>query len=163
MSEKSLNIRVSNYTKLLSNGEIQTTYQRLVTVVQNLRTEFSKQYRAEYAVAKVLHGYLDYTYFYLQNDYLKSHKLKLSIVLNHQQASFELWLLGQTKDVQEEYWQRLKKLAWVDEETMPIYSIAELNLLDNPDFDDLEALFNSIHKQFEVRSREIFAALKAHE
>lgn len=81
---KSLNTQISFYKQALESGELQETYQSLVSIVQNLRTEFSKRYDGEYAVAGVLHGYLDFTYFYIQNSYLKSHKLKLAIVLNHQ-------------------------------------------------------------------------------
>jgi hypothetical protein len=108
MSGNNLNARISAYKKVLASGEIQKTYQSLVAIVQNLRTEFSKKYKSEFSVANVLHGYIDFTYFYLQNEYLKTGKLKFAIVLNHQQVHFELWLLGQTKDVQIRYWEKLK-------------------------------------------------------
>ena len=81
MSDKSLNTLVIAYKKWLANGEIQTTYQQLVAIVQTLRTEFLKKYSHQYKVAHVQHGYLDFTYFYLQNDYLKSQKLKFAVVL----------------------------------------------------------------------------------
>jgi len=161
LSGKSLNTRVAAYKESLANGEIQAVYQTLVGMVQNLRTEFSKKYNGEYAVAGVLHGYIDFTYFYLQNDYLKRNKLKFAIVLDHKQAIFELWLLGQTKDVQKRYWKKLKDVEWVNEDSMPEYSIFEISLLDEPDFDDIDALSESIHKRFESLSKEIFETLKA--
>lgn len=163
MSGKSLNDRISAYKKAFASGEIQKTYQSLVAIVQNLRTEFSKKYKGEFAVAKVLHGYIDFTYFYLHNEYLKKNKLKLAIVFNHHQVHFELWLLGQTKDVQTHYWERLKDVAWVNEEAMPEYSIFEITLLANPDFDDKKNLSESIHNAFESLSREVINTLKAYE
>lgn len=163
MSGKSLNTLVSAYKELLANGDIQTTYQSLVGIVQNLRTEFSKKYRGEFAVANVLHGYIDFTYFYLQNDYLKKHKLKFAIVLNHQKACFELWLLGQTKDVQIKYWEKLKNVKWVNEHAMPEYSIFEVPLLDSPDFDNTKQLSDSIHTAFESLSHEIFKTLEVYQ
>jgi hypothetical protein len=163
MSGKGLNARIPAYKKAFANGEIQKTYQGLVGIVQNLRTEFSKKYKGEFSVANVLHGYIDFTYFYLQNDYLKKHKLKLAIVLNHQQASFELWLIGQTKDVQISYWKKLKGVKWVNEEVMPEYSIFEITLLPTPDFDDSVKLSKSVYKQFSVLSQEIFNTLEAYE
>jgi hypothetical protein len=162
MSVKSLNTLVSAYKNLLADGNIQTTYQRLVGIVQKLRTEFSKKYKGEFAVANVLHGYIDYTYFYLQNDYLKKHKLKFAIVLNHQEANFELWLLGQTKYVQITYWEKLKNVKWVNEQVMPEYSIFEVQLLGNPDFDNTHQLSESIHNRFETLSHEIFETLEAY-
>ncbi|MEX0738970.1 MAG: hypothetical protein WD071_06490 [Pseudohongiella sp.] len=163
MSGNNLNARVSIYKEVLASGEIQEIYQNLVGIVQGLRTEFSKKYNDEFSVANVLHGYIDYTYFYLQNDYLKRNKLKFAIVFNHQQAHFELWLLGQTKDVQIRYWGKLKGVAWINPEEMPEYSIFEVTLLAKPDFDNITELFESIHSVFGALSQEIFNTLKAYE
>jgi len=162
MSNKSLNARISAYKKAFASGEIQKTYQSLVGIVQNLRTAFSKKYRGEFSVANVLHGYIDFTYFYLQNDYLEKNKLKLAIVLNHQQVHFELWLLGQTKNVQIRYWEKLKDVEWVNEEAMPEYSIFEITLLANPDFDNTKRLSESLHNAFGSLSQEIFHTLEAY-
>ncbi|EHP3974461.1 TPA: hypothetical protein ACN32Y_004554 [Vibrio parahaemolyticus] len=163
MANKSLNTQVLTYKKALESGEIQETYQNLVGIIQSLRGEFLKKYNEEFSVASILHGYIDFTYFYLQNDYLKSNKLKFAIVLNHQQANFELWLLGQTKDVQVNYWNKLKNVEWVNESSMPDYSIFEIPLLECPDFDNLNQLSVSIHKAFESLSREIFEVLKSYD
>lgn len=163
MSVKNLNTRIAAYKEAFASGDIQKTYQNLVGIVQNLRTDFSKTYLDEYSVANVLHGYIDFTYFYLQNDYLKKHKLKLAIVLNHRQAHFELWLLGQTKDVQIGYWEKLKGTKWVNKNTMPEWSIFEIVMLAKPDFDDPEKLSESIHGSFRVLSKDIFDTLVAYE
>jgi hypothetical protein len=163
MPGKSLGERIATYKKVLASGEIQETYKDLVGIVQNLRTEFSKIHKGEYSVANVLHGYIDFTYFYLQNDYLKKNKLKLAIVLNHQQAHFELWLLGQTKDVQIRYWEKLKDSEWVNEEAMPEYSIFEIVLLAIPDFDNTKCLSESIHKEFGLLAQDIFNTLVEYE
>lgn len=163
MSDKNINSRISAYKEAFASREFQKTYQSLVGIVQNLRTEFSKKYKDEFSVANVLHGYIDFTYFYLQNDFLKRKKLKLAVVFNHQHAHFELWLLGQTKDVQIRYWERLRGVKWVNSETMPEYSIFEVTLLANPDFDNAEKLSESILKAFGSLSQKIFSTLKAYE
>ncbi|MFS4834771.1 hypothetical protein SOO12_14230, partial [Staphylococcus aureus] len=76
MSGKKLNDEIPAYKEAFASGEIQKTYQSLVGIVQILRTEFSKKYKGEFSVASVMHGYIDFTYFYLQNEYLKRNKLK---------------------------------------------------------------------------------------
>lgn len=162
MSDKSLNDRITAYKQAFASGEIQATYQSLVGIVQGLRTEFSKKYKGEFSVASVMHGYIDFTYFYLQNAYLKSHKLKLAIVFNHQQARFELWLLGQTKDVQIRYWEKLKGVPWVNPAVMPEYSIFDLTLLAKPDFDDTAGLSAAVHTAFGVLSAQVFSTLQAY-
>jgi len=160
---KNLNARIPAYKKVFASGEIQKTYQSLVGVVQDLRTEFKNAYKGKYSVANVLHGYIDFTYFYLQNDYLKKHRLKLAIVFNHQEVRFELWLLGQTKDVQINFWEKLKGEKWVNEDSMPEWSIFEIVMIANPNFDDTEQLSESIHSKFTEFSNKIFEVLKAYE
>ena len=160
MKDQSLNTLVSAYKQVLADGRVQVTYQRLVGIVQNLRTHFSKVFKDEYTVAAVLHGYIDFTYFYLQGAFLKSKKLKLALVLNHQEARFELWLLGQTKDIQVQYWEMLKGIDWVDEQQMPQWSIFEIPLIENPNFDDVEALTEMITQRFEASAREVANILK---
>lgn len=161
MKDNSLNSRIPAYKKALANQGIQATYQDLVTMVQKLRTQFAQTYEGKFTVAKVMHGYIDFTYFYLQNDYLKNQKLKLGVVLNHQQAHFELWLLGQTKNVQTDYWQKLRTSMWVNGEQMPEYSIFETVLLKNHNFDDFEQIAKSICDSFDSISNEIFTTLQS--
>ena len=163
MSDQSLNAQIPSYKKAFASGEIQRTYQILVGIVHNFRNEFHNMYKGEFSVANVIQGYIDFTYFYLQNDYLKKNKLKLAIVLNHQQVHFEVWLLGQTKDVQIDYWEKLKGVKWVKEDVMPKYSIFEIVMLANPDFDNSTKLSESIYSAFEALTKEIFDTLKAYE
>ena len=162
MGSKSLNTRVSGYKKVFASGEVQQTYQELVGLVQSLRTEFAKKYIHEFSVAKILHGYIDFTYFYLENEYLKKNHLKLAVVFTHRHAKFELWLLGRTKEVQTRYWQKLRGVKWVREDAMPEYSVLEVTLLANPDFDNQTKLFQSLHAQFRTLSQEILGTLKAY-
>lgn len=163
MPRRNLNSRIPFYKSALSSGELQQTYQDLVGIVQNLRTEFAKKYKGEFSIANVLHGYIDFTYFYLQNDYLKKRKLKLAIVFSHKNVNFKLWLLGQTKDVQTLYWNKFREVKWINKEVMPEYSIFEAPLLLTPDFDSSIKLSESIHSQFNLLSHEIFNMLAAYE
>lgn len=163
MSSKSLNSRIPAYKAAFANGELQKTYQDLVGFVQNLRTEFAKKYSNDYSTASILHGYIDFTYFYLQNDYLKQRKLKYAIVFQHKEVKFELWLLGQTKDVQIHYWKKLREVKWLNKEVMPEYSIFEVPLELAPDFDSPNQLAATLHCQFETLSQEIFAMLARYE
>jgi len=80
-------------------------------------------------------------------------------VLNHKKVHFELWLLGQTKEVQISYWQKLKAIEWVNENEMPKYSIFEIVLLGDPDFDDFENLSKTILDDFDSFSKHIFSIL----
>jgi hypothetical protein len=74
---KSLNDVITIYKEELHKGDILIAYNELVKFVMRIRTDFSKKLDHQYSFAKILHGYMDYTYFYYSNDFLKSKKLKL--------------------------------------------------------------------------------------
>ncbi len=153
---KDLNKYVSTYQDQLKKGDILIAYNELVKFVMSLRTEFIKTLSDQYLFAGILHGYLDYTYFYYSNDFLKSKKLKFGLVLNHVEMRFEVWLLGNTKPIQEKYWELSKNTKWnKDKDTMPEYSILEVTLVENPDFNNLNALTEQIETKMIKVSDEI--------
>ena len=126
-----------------------------------LRTDFIKSHSDQYTFAGILHGYMDYTYFYYSNDFLKSKKLKLGLVLNHLEMRFEIWLLGNTIPNQKKYWELLKTTKWNKDTTeMPKYSILETTLVENPDFNNVNALTKQIEAKMVKVSSEILDYLK---
>ncbi|MFV0269119.1 MAG: DUF7000 family protein, partial [Draconibacterium sp.] len=155
-----LNKYVSIYQDQLKKGDILIAYNELVKFVMNLRTEFIKTHSDKYSFAGILHGYLDYTYFYYSNDFIKSKKLKFGLVLNHVEMRFEIWLLGNTIPVQKKYWEVLKNTKWNKKAEMPKYSILEMTLVENPDFKNLDRLTKKIETKMMEASGEILDYLK---
>lgn len=157
---KNINQQLQAYKKELQKGDIQIAYGTLVKYVANLSTIFSKKMSLKYAFGGVFQGYMDYTYFYFTNDFLKKNKLKFGLVLNHFEMRFELWLLGATKPVQKKYWEALKTSKWNDRKEMPQYAILEVILVDNPDFSNLEMLTKNIESNLIQISGEIMDECK---
>ena len=153
---ENLNHYVALYKEQLQKGDILIAYNELVKFVMKLRVDFMKNLSEQYTFSGILHGYMDYTYFYYTNDFLKSKKLKLGLVLNHVEMRFEIWLLGNTIPVQKNYWDLLKDSEWNQDKTeMPKYSILEAMIDANPDFDDLPALAQKIENKLIEISTEI--------
>lgn len=153
---ENLNKYVSVYKEQLDKGDILIAYNALVKFVMKLRTDFIKSLSDQYAFTGILHGYMDYTYFYYSNDFLKSKKLKFGLVLNHLDMRFEIWLLGNTIPNQKKYWELLKNTKWNnDKAEMPKYSIMEITLVENPDFNNLNALTNQIETKMIQASNEV--------
>lgn len=158
---QNLNHYVSLYKEQLQKGDILIAYNQLVKFVMQMRINLIKNLSDDYSFSGILHGYLDYTYFYYQNDFLKSKKLKLGLVLNHVEMQFEIWLLGNTKPVQSQYWEVLKDSKWnKDKEQMPEYSILESVIVTDPDFDKLDSLANDIEQLLITESKEIIDAVE---
>lgn len=159
---KNLNHYVAIYKEQLDQGDILIAYNQLVKFVMKLRVDFMKSLADRYTFTGILHGYMDYTYFYYTNDFLKSKKLKLGLVLNHLEMRFEIWLLGNTVATQKQYWDLLQDSTWnKDRKEMPAYSILEAVIENKPDFDNLPSLREKIEKQLIKESDEIINAVKA--
>lgn len=158
---KNLNHYVTIYKEQLDRGDIVIAYNELVKFVMKLRVDFIKSLSEQYSFTGILHGYMDYTYFYYSNEFLKSKKLKLGLVLNHSEMRFEIWLLGHTIAVQKKYWNLLKTSKWnKGKEEMPKYSILEAVLENRPDFDNLQLLSQKIEIKLIEISDEIVIAIK---
>ena len=153
---KTLNDYVSAYKHQLEIGDIQEAYVELVKYVTRLGTFFSKNLSGSYSFGTPFQGYMDYTYFYYSNDFLKKRKLKMGLVLNHKKMQFEVWLLGQTIPIQEKYWEYFKSTKWnKNRTTKPQYSILETVLIAAPDFNDLEELSTQIQESLILVTDEI--------
>lgn len=149
---KNLNHYVAIYKEQLIKGDILIAYTELVKFVMKIRVDYIKNLSEYYSFSGMLHGYMDYTYFYYSNEFLKKKKLKLGLVLNHLEMRFEIWLLGSTIAIQKKYWDLLKDSKWnKDKIEMPKYSILEVIIENDPNFDELALLSQNIeHKLIEV-------------
>ncbi|MEP0265597.1 hypothetical protein [Dokdonia sp.] len=158
---KNLNHYVAMYKAQLDKGDILIAYNQLVKFVMKLRVDFIKSLSEKYSFTGILHGYMDYTYFYYSNDFLKKKKLKLGLILNHSEMRFEIWLLGNTMSIQKRYWDLLRESTWnKNRKEMPKYSILEAVIEDEPDFDNLPLLSKKIEKKLVEQSNEIISVLK---
>lgn len=158
---KEFNDSVNSYKKQLQIGEIQEAYAGLVKYVMKLCTTLSKNLSKSYSFGSLFQGYMDYTYFYYSNKFLKDRKLKMGLVLNHPKMQFEVWLLGQTIPIQERYWEYFKNTKWnKNRTTKPQYSILEAVLIEKPDFNDLDRLSNQIEASLVQVSAEIIEEIK---
>ncbi len=140
------------YKEQLSHGYIQTAYITLTKYVAELKRNFSK----DYSTSNIGFGYLDYTYFYFINDYIKSKNLKFALILNHEKMQFELWLCARTADIQKKVWDLLKESKWNKNiNDMPKYSVLEVVIENNIDFKDKRGMTKNIIEQSYALSLEI--------
>lgn len=158
---KDLNSCVSLYKEQLRKGDIQKAYKGLIRYVMSLKSHLSRILAERYSFGNVSPGYLDYTYFYCIDSYLREKKLRFCIVLNHEKMRFEIWLVGQNSEIQKNYWNTLKDTEWNKFQTfMPKYSVLEAILIENPDFNNLSFLTMQIEKELISITNEIIEYLK---
>lgn len=69
---ENLNHYIALYKEQLDKGDILIAYNQLVKFVMKLRTNCIKNLSEQYVFTAILHGYMDYTYFYYSNSFLKN-------------------------------------------------------------------------------------------
>lgn len=144
MENKNINSLIKNYKEILKEEDFQYTYHYLMKFMGKIKSGFSKKYK-DYSFGNIAPGYLDFTYFSFSNKELRNKSLRYGIVLNHKEMRFELWLMGQNKEIQEKYWDLLKNTKWNRELIeMPKYSVLEKILVENPDFTKEENLIEEL-------------------
>ena len=147
---KSFHEYMSEYRKQMQKGDIQDAYRGLMVYIMNLRTYFKNKYPDYFVSGNIYFGYMDMTYFSFIPDSLKQKKLKIAIVFIHNTCRFEVWLGGYNKQVQKKYWKLFKDKNWdkysIVSPEKGVDSIIEHNLVDNPDFSNLDNLTNKIEE-----------------
>ena len=140
---------MDEYRKEMKKGAVRKAYKGLMDYIMDLRTHFKNNY-PDYFVSGLYYGYMDMTYFSFSPKSLKDRKLKIAIVFIHDTVRFEVWLSGQNKQIQTEYWKLFKENHWDKHPIVPtiegVDSIIEEILVPNPDFRDLEALTKEIEE-----------------
>jgi hypothetical protein len=141
---------MNEYRKQLEKGDIKDAYRGLMEYFNALKLYFKKKYPDHSVSGSVYYGYMDMTYFSLFPKSLKHRKLKVAIVFLHEAFRFEVWLAGNNKNVQTEYWKLFRESDWnkyrIPATTRGVDSIIEYILVDNPDFRDLDTLTKQIER-----------------
>jgi len=159
--DKNMNACISLYKEQVNHGDIQKTYTFLLKYLMQVKASFEKAFSEEYACGYVSPGYMDYSYFSFFNDYLRDKKLRFGIVLNHHEMRFELWLMGQNKEIQNRYWDLFKTSTWnQDRTTKPQYAELEIVLVDCPDFENIDTLTAIIMNRAVEEADSVMAYLK---
>lgn len=125
-----------------------TDYHEVIGFIKKLRAHLKSHYKEDYFIGDIYYGTDTITYFPFTPKTIKSKKLKIAIVYNHKIARFEIWLAGQNKNIQKEYWTIFRESDWnkypIPDSTDDGFSIVDFILAEKPDFRNIEKLLNEI-------------------
>lgn len=144
---------VKEYAIQLSKGQIQTAYRGIMTFMSGLRSYLEHKY-SHFAAGALYCGYMDMTYFALTPFSLKDRRLKVAIVYLHEECRFELWLSGNSRQIQAECIRMLSHRdlgRYVLSRIQPgVDSIIASSIVELPDFNHPDEL----KRQIEVKTLE---------
>jgi hypothetical protein len=139
---------MDTYKEQLKEGSIQVAYKGLIEYIMSLRTYFCKKYPGFIVPSNIYFGYMDMTYFSIIPKSFKDKKLKIAIVFNYETFGFEVWLSAVNKNILTKYWKLINKKNWdkyrIVKPGKGIDSILEYNLVNKPDFNNLDELTKQI-------------------
>lgn len=138
------------FKQQLQKGSIQKAYQGIMAFMMGLKNHFSIKYPECAAPGGLYFGYMDMTYFSISPKTLKDRDLKIAIVFVFESFRFEIWLSGKNKQVLAKYWELFRRNQWdkynLVEPGKGIDYIVTHVLVDNPNFDDMDALTEQIEQ-----------------
>ena len=141
---------MTEYKKQIQKGSIVKAYRGLMEYIMHLRTYLGKKYTDYNVPSNIYFGYMDMTYFSIIPKSFKDKKLKIAIVFNYETFGFEVWLSAINKNVLTKYWKLVKEKNWdkyrIVKPGKGIDSILEYNLVNDPDFSNLDALTKKIER-----------------
>ncbi|MEO0725901.1 MAG: hypothetical protein AAFZ63_15265 [Bacteroidota bacterium] len=126
--------------------QVPHVFRGLMDFMLRFRMRLLAHYPSGYAVSHLSPGYLDFSYFAFTPETVRQQKLKVAVVFNHQELRFEIWLCGQNKGVQKEFWTIFKESDWDKANLAPTpqRSVLEEILVVVPDFSNEDELFKSL-------------------
>lgn len=159
--EQPLSFYLKKYQEQLAIGHVEIAYNAIQDFMSHLRVHFTKKYAYFLSVGNGQEGRMDMSYFTLIPNNLKQKKLKIVLIFNHKDFQFEMWLVGQNKQIQLKYWELLKESHW---KNYPISgkaqdAIVDFTLIKHPDFNDLKSLTNQIATETIKFSEAVIEAL----
>jgi len=161
----SFNESMQEYKQQLARGLLQQAYRGLMDYMLGLKTFFKNKYPQAFVSGSLYQGYMDMTYFSFLPASLKSRDLKIAIVFVYDAFRFEAWLSGCNRQIQTQYWKRIKEKKWDKYPLVadPAKADAVLThvLAEDPDFSSPQALTVQIEKGTLAFIRDIEAFLSA--
>lgn len=141
---------IDEYKMQLEKGAVRKAYQGLMEFIMNLKAYFKNKYPDYFVSGSIYYGHMDMTYFSFFPKSFKQRQLKIAVVFIHDTCSFEVWLAGFNKQVQQKYWKLFKESGWNQYHIVPttkgVDAILDSVLVSHPDFSDLETLTQQIEQ-----------------
>ncbi len=81
---ESIHYFIEDYIDQLKSKNVSKGYKGLMNYLMYLRTHFSKKYANELVIGSFYQGYMDMSYFSITPKSIKSKKLKIGLVFNHE-------------------------------------------------------------------------------
>lgn len=161
----SFNDAMKEYKNQMQLGVISKAYRGIMDYLLGLKAYLKAKYPEYNVSGSIYFGYMDMSYFSFFPDSLKQRNLKAGIVFIHETCQFEVWLFGVNKQVQNKYWQLIKDSDWIQYSLVATTwgedAILRHVLMENPDFDDLDAMNEQIESEVVKFIEDVEEFLKA--
>lgn len=138
---------INEYKEIIQTTELQRGYQEFIKFFRYLRINLEKQFNEYTFTGNIVENGMDYSYFQFTNKKLKSKGLKIVIAFVHKNFSYEVWLSGFNRNIQNEYFNMLvkthQKYTLTNNPNRTDY-ILKTNIISNYNYDNLDELLKEM-------------------
>lgn len=99
---------LETYRTLIQTTELQKGYQEFIKLFRFLRIELEKAMPEYIFSGHIVENNMDFAYFQMTNEQLKSMGIKIQVIFVHREFCFEIWASGYNRKIQCEYCEKLK-------------------------------------------------------
>jgi hypothetical protein len=138
---------INEYKRLLQTTNLQKGYQEFVKLFRALRTYLQKELPEYTFTGNIVENNMDYSYFQLANEDMKTKGLKIVIAFVHGEFTYQVWLSGLNRDIQRKYYEEFTEKSHpyvlTDNPSKTDY-VLKTELIDDCNYNDVADLMKTI-------------------
>jgi len=138
---------IKEYEQLIKTTNLQKGYQEFVKFFKILKKLVQNEMKDYIFTNNIIENNMDYSYFQFTNSYFQEKNIKFVIVYIHKLCSYQIWLSGINRKVQNYYYNKIKNLPVKYELTSNpnnLDYILKNNLITSPNYNDIEKIISYI-------------------
>lgn len=97
------------YKEFMQTTNIQEVYQEILKLIKYVRTRLEKEICGYNFMNRIVENEMDFSYFQMTNQKLKELGLKIQVIFVHKSCSFEVWMSGYNRKIQNKYFEMISK------------------------------------------------------
>lgn len=138
------------YKHLMDTTNIQVCYQEIIKLIKYIHLNLKKEMPTYDFTNKIIENRMDFSYFQITNQSLKTNGLKIQVIFIHKTCTFEVWMSGYNRSIQSNYFNIIKNIQLpfkICNNPISNDYITKISITKNIITNDIESIISEIKEQ----------------